>query len=96
MLALSYLLKGTYKMKSIAFAVMMFMVGAVDANEYFDYATSNYVEITDGLVKEGEEVEYFDYKTGSYQYGEVTDTDAYGEVEVYEYSTGQYRYLEEQ
>ncbi|MGL5014202.1 MAG: hypothetical protein ACRC6V_07930 [Bacteroidales bacterium] len=83
-------------MKSIAFAVMMLLVGVVDANEYYDYNNGNFIEITDGEIEEGSEIEYFDHQVGTYRYGEVTGVDALGDVEVIEYDSGRIRYWEEQ
>lgn len=83
-------------MKSIAFALMMLMVGAVEANEYFDYNNGTFVEITDGEIKEGSEIEYFDHQVGTYRCGEITGIDSDGDVEVVEYDSGRIRYWEEQ
>lgn len=83
-------------MKSIAFALMMVMVGTVDAAEYYDYLNSTHIEITDGVVEAGEEIEYYNWNSGSYHYGEVTGVDSDGDVEVIEYDSGRIRYLEEQ
>lgn len=83
-------------MKSIAFALMMVMVGTVDANEYYDYNNGTFVEITDGEIEEGSEIEYFDHQVGAYRYGEITGIDSAGDMEVVEYDSGRIRYLEEQ
>ncbi|MGL5013776.1 MAG: hypothetical protein ACRC6V_05720 [Bacteroidales bacterium] len=84
-------------MKSIAFAVMMLLVGVnVEANEYYDYNNGTFVEITEGEIEEGSEIEYFDHQVGAYRYGEITGIDSAGDVEVVEYDSGRIRYWEEQ